>query len=71
MRSIAHTQTTKNKTYPKLMISTKTDTIVLMVRHSEGFIVHDNHSVKPIGDYSETWIMNNFVDYNGVVELSN
>ena len=59
------------QTYPKLMTSQVCpDAVVLFTTQSEGMVVVGS-SRYFLGEYSKTWNMNKFNDYNGSVTLEN
>ncbi len=59
------------KPFPKLMISSQNNTIVLMVNQGSGSVVGNAIKLQPLSFYSESWMMQNFTDYTGTVTLSN
>jgi|TARA_R110000822_G_scaffold38055_1_gene105960 acetone carboxylase gamma subunit len=62
--------TTKETPYPKLMISTVSGSIFLMVNPSEGTILKASSGTS-VGDYVKNWAFNNFKDYKGTITLEN
>lgn len=56
--------------FPKLMISSK-DLIVLFTEPEIGTVVFSSNGLHSVGEHYEGWLMPNFKDFNGVVELSN
>tara|TARA_R110000782_G_scaffold60647_2_gene125262 strand:- start:3055 stop:3282 length:228 start_codon:yes stop_codon:yes gene_type:complete len=62
--------TTKEIPYPKLMISTASGAIFLMVNPSEGTVLMASSGTS-VGDYSFNWAFNNFKDYKGSITLEN
>jgi hypothetical protein len=66
--------TTKDKnrnSFPKLMISEDTQTIVLFNEEQIGVVVHPGTSTDYIGQVRETWDMDFFHDYNQPITLQN
>ena len=60
------------KKYPFLGISKNNKCIVLFSESSVGVCVHAGHAGRSwVGEYSETWIMDAFDAYNGVVRMEN
>ena len=62
--------TTKEIPYPKLMISTASGSIFLMVNPSEGTVLKASSGTS-VGDYAKNWAFNNFKDYKGSITLEN
>ena len=60
----------KEKEFPKLMINDKNDLIIFMTSRGVGFVVQPNKH-DPIGNYSDSWAMHQFKDFNGTVTLQN
>lgn len=56
--------------FPKLMISPN-NLIVLFTEPEIGTVVFCQHGFHNIGTYEENWLMQNFKDFDGIVELSN
>lgn len=56
--------------FPKLMISTG-GMIVLFESKTSGAVVMEGSGHRIIGEYSKTWNLNLFTNFNGKVELSN
>ena len=69
------TISTEQSKYPKLMRSTKSNSIYLMTSKIEGTKIHignehtDIHH--PIGYHYKNWEQITLIDYNGIVTLSN
>lgn len=57
-------------TYPKLMQSTKTDVVVLFTKPGKGMVVVSTPRFY-MGEYSETWDMDFFANYQGTLTLEN
>jgi hypothetical protein len=64
-------QQIKEFLYPKLMISTLDQTIVLMEKPSEGVIIKNGCKTNKLGHYSTNWDMYNFIDFKGSITLQN
>ena len=45
--------------------------VVLFNDHRCGVVVHSEWEFRPIGYYSEEWVMSAFVPFNETIELSN
>ena len=56
--------------FPKLMISDM-GTVVLFTEEETGTVVHRGDSNMRVGDFSETWHVPGFKDFEGVIELKN
>lgn len=63
--------TYQNKSYPKLMLSTEKDFVVLFEVPSVGTVVHTTVKAYPLGYHSNSWVNRGFVDYNGTITLEN
>ena len=63
-------QNSRSLEYPKLMISEK-ETIVLFNCHAVGIVLLEGFSTYEIGFYSNTWDMNAFTDFTGLITLQN
>lgn len=62
----------KEKRYPRLMVNRCENFIVLFSRDQVGTVVNIEHSsIHSIGDYSEKWLMSEFIDFFHTVVLSN
>lgn len=71
MKSIVNDyKVTSNRAYPKLMISTITNQIVLFSSSTRGIAVNDTKYYLS-GHLAIDWAISNFVDYQGSVTLSN
>jgi len=65
---------TKEKPFPKLMISLLTDNVVLFSSPKEGMVVllgKRNKCCYEIGEYAKDFTMDNFTDYNEPITLQN
>ena len=74
MKSIASLNEKKN-IYPCLKI-TPEQTIVMFFAYRAGTVVYSGVKDKtdydyPVGLYSESWVMENFKDFDGTVTLTN
>ena len=67
VKSEVDAMTIASKPFPKLMINKK-GTIVLFDTARKGTIISN---IPMIGMYDENWTMDDFVDFNGSVTLSN
>lgn len=61
---------TQKTNYPCLK-ETSGGLMVLFVRLGAGVVIATEDNDQTIGSYSDTWDMDRFEDFNGVVELSN
>ncbi len=59
------------KPFPKLMIDSQNNTIVLMTELWSGPVVGNATKQQPLGYYLGSWIPQNFTDYTGTITLSN
>jgi hypothetical protein len=59
---------TADASFPRLMQIKGGDLVVMMICDSQGFVVHPGSSEHNIGD-TYSWLMDRFLDFNGVVEL--
>ena len=58
--------------YPCLKVYEDTGRVILFTGKNTGVIVHDEDYVNGfMGEYSDGWVENNFVMFNGKIELSN
>lgn len=57
------------KDYPKLMKHREADYVVLFIVEDGGTVVYTDGEHHSIGDYSEDWLMEEFIDFNGSVIL--
>lgn len=60
--------------YPKLMISSATEAVYIMVKPGQGMKVvggRDKNGIYMVGEYCDSIDNSNLSDYNGIVELSN
>ncbi|MFK5950906.1 MAG: hypothetical protein QM500_19310 [Methylococcales bacterium] len=67
-------ETTKKKEeiiYPFLMISTKSNRVVLFASNSCGVLVNSDCFDDQIGRHHSEWYMGDFVPFTGTIELSN
>jgi len=55
--------------YPKLMISSFTNCIVLMTSHAQGIMIDPKTEVFPIGYVSTSWNMSILRDYHGTLKI--
>jgi hypothetical protein len=56
--------------YPRLMESSVTHCIVLMIEEKTGIVIYSKTTDDPFGDYSDDWDMDCFSDYIGSITLS-
>mgnify|MGYP000296441131 FL=1 len=65
--------TQQEKPFPKLMASEGEKFVVLFTKSKCGFVVldSDDEDIRPIGYYSENWVMNLFTDYNEPITIQN
>jgi len=72
IETIVKTNTVPEKGFPKLMKSTVSSVIVLMSTPEKGTVISGvSNKGWGIGHYADNWIMRDFEDFNGTVELSN
>ena len=77
MKSVIKTNDLKGEIeYPCLMTVDNVDNssgaiVVLFNDRSCGVVVHSEGELRPIGYYSEAWIMSGFSPFNKTIELSN
>ena len=74
MKSVIKTNDLKGGIkYPRLMTahSDLGAIVVLFNDHRCGVVVHSEWEFRPIGYYSEEWVMSAFVPFNETIELSN
>lgn len=76
IKSKVNNNSKQPKLFPKLMIekgSPSNKFIVLMLNGTgEGVLVSSpSMSFLNVGYYSKGWVMRNFVDFDGIIELSN
>ena len=64
-------KTAKSKTFPKIMISKKTEIIVLFESNKKGVVIGNPKSGYPIGCHDEFWKPDYFIDYDGPITLQN
>ena len=60
--------------YPRLMMSSLSGVVVLFWTAGKGTVVNSGNgaeSTDVVGDYSQIWNMDVFVDFKGTVTLSN
>lgn len=71
MKSIKYeNEVLPEKKYPKLMISS--NAVVLFESHGKGVAVHQiTDGSHFVGHITNSWVMENFKDFNGTIELSN
>lgn len=72
MKITTTNNTTKHliKPYPKLMVSAKTKLIVLFIDYAEGTLIDiGNKKNFTIGEWSNDWDMESFVDFKGSITL--
>ena len=60
----------KEKEFPKLMISDYTETLVYMIERKVGIPLNDKSLSIKKGELHKTWNMDLFKDFNGTVTLS-
>lgn len=60
-------------TFPKLMIAAHTNRVVMFSKKNVGMVIqYDAGSMcEGVGYYSESWVMEDFTDYRGTVEICN
>lgn len=62
----------KNKNFPKLMKLKNDDLVLLMTNENSGTVmVTDNKNINKVGYYSNIWTINDFIDFEGKITLSN
>ena len=59
----------KNK-FPKLMINTSKDLVVLFYKEGYGQVVHTEGSNYYVGEHSQTWNSQVFVDFHGTITIT-
>ena len=61
--------------FPKLMVSSLSGIIVLMTSESKGYgtgtQVTADPTLRSVGYFTNTWVMEHFTNYNGSVTLTN
>lgn len=65
-----HAPKKPDTTYPCLMKSIKTCTVVLFTKRDTGTCVHAGGD-NDLGEYSTAWVMDCFKPFNGTIPLSN
>ncbi len=70
MKVTVNEEEVMENSFPKLMIYTVSDLIVLMTSSMNGIVVAGN-SYHELGKISDTWDMQHFKDFNGTVTLQN
>lgn len=73
--AIKSIQVCNHPTFPKLMILETHDNkeymIVLFKKECEGVVIQTNEDVYKIGEYSDSWNMKKFKDFNDSIVLKN
>ena len=60
-----------NADYPKLMVGTETNEIVLFTDKTKGTVLNTEQDGRKIGQHITDWGPECFKDYNGSIALSN
>jgi hypothetical protein len=57
--------------FPKIMINKISGTIVLFETEERGVTLYGDPCSECLGDYSNRWNMEHFIDYHGTITLKN
>lgn len=61
----------KTSTFPKVMMERTSEFTVFFIKEKCGVIVNSDGSCIPVGTYSESWEMDDFIDYKYDVKVNN
>lgn len=70
MKSSIHIKEPKPEVYPRAMINTMKDTIVLFHAEKKGTVIYlSRHERYGVGEYRTDWIMSTFLPFTGSVTI--
>lgn len=61
----------KEKSFPKLMQSKESGNVILFTEKEKGILVFEGDTYYGLGHFSKSWNMDNFIDFEGNIILSN